>query len=73
MKLSEFWFLMENEFGSSYARHLARDFVLARFGNITAQQAVDAGEDVREVWREICAVQDVPEERRWGPDVSSRS
>ncbi|HJD51263.1 MAG TPA: DUF3046 domain-containing protein, partial [Candidatus Rothia avistercoris] len=55
-----------------YARHLARDLVPGDFGDLTAQQALDAGANVREVWLAICRVQDVPVERQLGPDIEPR-
>lgn len=69
MKLSQFWFLMENEFGKTYSKVLARDLVLSEFGNITALEAIERGEKVADVWDAVCAMQDVPPERRWGPDI----
>ncbi|HIY94162.1 MULTISPECIES: DUF3046 domain-containing protein [Rothia] len=72
MKLSEFWAAMDHEFGPVYARHLARDLVPGDFGDLTAQQALDAGANVREVWLAICRVQDVPVERQLGPDIEPR-
>ncbi|MDO4252854.1 MAG: DUF3046 domain-containing protein [Rothia sp. (in: high G+C Gram-positive bacteria)] len=68
MTLSEFWFLMEQEFGASYSRILAKDLVLGVFGDRTACEALEAGEDVRQVWLAICDVQQLPPERRLGPD-----
>lgn len=69
MKLSEFWVNMEHEFGSAYSRVLARDLVLQPFGNITVQEALDAGANVRAVWEAVCDVQEVPESRRLGLDI----
>ena len=48
MKLSEFWALMEHEFGAGYA--------------------LDAGVNPKTVWFAICEEQEIPQERRWGPD-----
>ena len=72
MKLSEFWVFMEHEFGASYARVLAKDLVLGALGDRTAQQALDVGVDPRTVWEQVCIVQDVPESRRFGPDIKPR-
>lgn len=73
MKLSEFWSLMDGEFSPAYSKVLARDLVLSQFGNITAQEALDRGEDVRAVWWAICDVQEIPLGRRWGPDLPPKS
>ena len=68
MKLSEFWALMEHEFGAGYAPVLARDLVLGDLGNVTALEALDRGINPRSVWVAVCDTQDIPAERRWGPD-----
>lgn len=73
MKLSEFWFLMDHEFGSVYAKVLARDLVLGELGNITAEQALERGENLATIWKAVCDMQDVPQERRWGPDLPPKS
>lgn len=72
MKLSEFWRAVEHEFGVAYGRHLVRDVVPGDFGDLTAQEALDAGADVREVWLALCRVQEVPAERQLGPDLEPR-
>ena len=64
MKLSEFWVLMEH----GYAPVLARDLVLGSLGHRTAAEALDAGVNPKTVWFAICEEQEIPQERRWGPD-----
>lgn len=66
MRLSHFWILMDDEFGSAYADTLARDHVLGALGGCTAQQALDSGEPPRAVWAALCDDFDVPESRRLG-------
>lgn len=73
MKLSEFWVAMDHEFGPAYARHLARDLVPGDFGDMTVEQALAAGADVRAVWHAVCRVQDLPEDRWLGPDLERRA
>lgn len=68
MKLSEFWALMEHEFGAGYAPVLARDLVLGSLDHRTAAEALDAGVSPKTVWFAICEEQEIPQERRWGPD-----
>ena len=68
MKLSEFWALMEHEFGAGYAPVLARDLVLGSLDHRTAVEALDAGVNPKTVWFAICEEQEIPQERRWGPD-----
>ncbi len=65
---SEFWQLMDDEFGSAYARTLARELVMSGLGERTAEQALAGHEDARAVWWAVCDAMDVPPERRWGPD-----
>ena len=68
MKLSEFWALMEHEFGAGYAPVLARDLVLGSLNHRPAAEALDAGVNPKTVWFAICEEQEIPQERRWGPD-----
>ncbi|GAA3596835.1 DUF3046 domain-containing protein [Kineosporia mesophila] len=68
MRESEFWELVDGEFGAAGGRTLVRDHVLLELGNRTAQEAMEAGEPVREVWFALCDSLDVPRERRWGKD-----
>jgi hypothetical protein len=63
---SEFWQLMDDEFGSGYARTLARGQVIAGLAGRTADEALAAHVAPREVWLAVCDVMDVPAERRWG-------
>ncbi|HET8598893.1 MAG TPA: DUF3046 domain-containing protein [Segeticoccus sp.] len=72
MRLSEFWTLMDDEFGRSYSRSLARDHVLTELGGRTVEQALEAGVRPRQVWEALCDAMDVPPERRLGKDVKPR-
>jgi hypothetical protein len=69
---SEFWQLMEAEFGGTYARTLARELVMSSLGERTAVQALAGHEDARTVWFAVCDAMDVPQERRWGVDERPR-
>ena len=73
MKLSEFWLCMEHEFGRGYARVLAAALVLGQLGQLTALEALEKGVDPRRVWLAICDTQDIPLERRLGPDIKPSS
>lgn len=73
MRLSDFWRLMEDEFGGGYARVLAADLVLADLGGRTAAQALAAGLEPKSVWLAVCEMQEVPPERRLGRDVAPKS
>ena len=65
MKLSEFQYAVDTEFGE-YGRVLMRDTVIVALGNRTPQEALAAGVPAREVWLALCDVQDVPMSRRHG-------
>jgi len=69
MRLSDFWRLMDDEFGAAYARSLARDHVLGALGNRTPLQALESGVKPREAWLALCADMDVPVERRLGKEL----
>ena len=64
--MSEFWVLVEDEFGAGPGRTLVRDHVLGALAHRTAEQALEAGEDARSVWFALCEDLQVPAERRWG-------
>ena len=68
MRLSDFWRLMDDEFGAAYARSLARDHVLGALGNRTPLEALESGIKPREAWLALCADMDVPVERRLGKE-----
>ncbi|MEO5778541.1 MULTISPECIES: DUF3046 domain-containing protein [Arthrobacter] len=72
MRISDFWRLMDDEFGAGYSRVLSRSLVLSGAGGRTAEQALGAGVPPRQVWLAVCDVQDVPTERRLGRDVKPR-
>jgi hypothetical protein len=68
VRSSEFWELVDGEFGSAHGRTLVRDHVLFELGNRTAEQALADGEPLRDVWFALCDALDVPESRRWGQE-----
>lgn len=65
MRLSEFWQLVEQEFGAAYGRTVTARHVVHALGDRTADEAIEAGMPVRRVWRALCEDLDVPEERRY--------
>lgn len=67
MRLSEFRQLIEDEFGEVRGEWIAHSHALATFG-MTADEAVESGADLRQVWLQLCVDFDVPEERRLGRD-----
>ena len=64
MRITHFWQLMAEEFGTTRAGSLARDHVFADLGGRTVEQALEAGIDPKEIWRVVCQEFDVPRERR---------
>jgi hypothetical protein len=70
--MSEFWILVDEEFGAAQGRALVRDHVVGSLGHRTAEQALAAGVDPRDVWFALCDDLRVPVERRWGRDERAR-
>jgi para-aminobenzoate synthetase/4-amino-4-deoxychorismate lyase len=68
VRVSEFWTLVDEEFGRAQGRSLVRDHVVGALGHRTAEQALEAGDDPREVWLALAAELEVPRERWWGRD-----
>ncbi|TPF92639.1 DUF3046 domain-containing protein [Bifidobacterium sp. UTBIF-78] len=64
----EFWELVEEVFGRTYGRSLARDQRMPKLANMTAVEALDGGEEPRVVWNVLCDQMEVPDSRRWGHD-----
>ena len=64
MRLTYFRELMDAEFGAVRAASLAHDHVFSQLGGRTAEEALEAGTDPREVWLAVCEVYDVPPSRR---------
>lgn len=64
MRLTQFYETVDGEFGPLRARALLRDYVLASLDGKTADQAIEAGVEPREVWRRLAEEFDVPPERR---------
>ena len=66
MRLSEFQLAVSDEFGAAYGAVITRDLVLGDVGGRTAEQAIAAGTNTREVWLALCRAMDVPPERWYG-------
>ncbi|MEE2521831.1 DUF3046 domain-containing protein [Pseudarthrobacter sp. J75] len=75
MRISDFWRLMDDEFGAGYSRVLGSSLILAGGRGVagrTAQEALASGANPREVWLAVCEIQDVPQERRLGRDIKPK-
>jgi hypothetical protein len=64
MRLTVFWERMADHFGPGYAEMFARDHVMSELGGRTVDEALAAGWEAKDVWRVVCAVMDVPQEKR---------
>ncbi|WP_133825067.1 DUF3046 domain-containing protein [Actinomycetospora succinea] len=64
MRLTHFRQLMDDEFGTVRAGSIARDHVFGGLRGRTVEQALEDGDEPRDVWRAVCAEFEVPVERR---------
>jgi hypothetical protein len=55
VRLTDFWWRMEQVFGAAYAASVATDQVLPQLGGRTVRQALAAGEEAVVVWRAVVA------------------
>jgi hypothetical protein len=53
VRLTDFWWRLEQVFGSGYASSVAADQVLPQLGGRTIDQALAAGEETVTVWRAV--------------------
>lgn len=60
MRYTDFWERMEAHLGSAYARSYARDQVLSQLGGRTVEQALNDGDDAKDVWRAVVAALSLP-------------
>jgi len=64
MRHTEFWVRMDQHLGEAYARSYARDQVLPTLGGRTVEQALNAGDDVKMVWRAVVEALQLPVSER---------
>lgn len=72
MRLSEFWALMEQEFGRGYAAVVAEQRVLGSLAGQTVDQALADGETARRVWEAVVHDLEVPPEHQHLPEPKRR-
>jgi hypothetical protein len=60
MRLTDFWMRLEDYLGSAYAQSWAHDVVISELGGRTAQEALDAGCETREVWDAVAQALELP-------------
>ncbi|MFE2040898.1 DUF3046 domain-containing protein [Streptomyces sp. NPDC059477] len=64
MRLTVFWERMAEHFGTGYSETFARDHVMSELGGRTVREALDAGWETKDVWRAVCLVMNVPQDKR---------
>lgn len=64
MRLTDFWWRMEEQFGSSYAHSVARDQVIGRLGERTVTEALASGVNPKQVWLAVCEHFEIPVAQR---------
>ncbi len=69
MRLSQFWTAVTDEFGAALGRTLVHDLVLGELGDLTAEQALVKGFDIRGIWLALCRAADVPQSRWHGVGI----
>ncbi|OLE29977.1 MAG: hypothetical protein AUG44_02430 [Actinobacteria bacterium 13_1_20CM_3_71_11] len=55
MRLTDFWWRLEQVFGRAYVHSVAADLVIPQLGGRTIEQALRAGEETVVVWRAVVA------------------
>lgn len=64
MRLTEFWTRMYEHLGEVYAASYAHDQVLAQLGGRTVTEALEAGDEVKGVWRAVVEALELPVSER---------
>lgn len=60
MRHTEFWARLEAALGPGTYRVWARDVVMGELGHRTTQEALDAGEDPKQVWAAVGRFLELP-------------
>ena len=60
MRHTEFWARMDSALGPAYARSWAEQQTLAELDGRTVVEALEAGENLKYVWRAVWARLDLP-------------
>jgi hypothetical protein len=64
VRLTDFWWRMDEQFGRAYAASVARDQVIGRLGSRSVNEALAAGDDPKTVWRAVCEHFEIPVAQR---------
>ncbi|MBX3312245.1 MAG: DUF3046 domain-containing protein [Microbacteriaceae bacterium] len=74
MRIREFWFAVETQFGKDWGQVVVRDVVLGgKIGSLTASEALDSGVPARDVWEALCEAMNVPDSDRHGRGLPEKS
>ncbi len=65
MRRSEFRELADHVFGPELARTYARELSLVSLDSLVADEAIEQGVPVKDVWHALCDEMDVPMNMRW--------
>lgn len=71
MRLTEFERLLTDEFGRTQGAWVRHSHVLAGFG-VTCDEAIERGDDPRDIWWALCEDFNIPPERQLGKDEPQR-
>ena len=63
MSRSEFFAAVEQEFGLVQGRVILENLIVRDLGDVSALDALDAGESPKQIWRALCGSMGVPEHR----------
>jgi hypothetical protein len=69
VRLREFWQLVDEVLGAAEGRELVGTLVVSALGGRTPAQALQDGDEPRDVWHAMCDALEVPERARWGADA----
>ncbi|MGO1401504.1 MAG: DUF3046 domain-containing protein [Flaviflexus sp.] len=62
MNHSEFWKVVDNEFGTAYGQALTRSLALPSLGHKTAAELIEDGENPQKIWLALCEEMDLGED-----------
>jgi hypothetical protein len=64
MPEAELWARLNHQLGADYAATWAANLVISALGERTVVEALAAGIGCKTIWREICAVLELPDNER---------
>ncbi len=74
MRIREFWYAVEQQFGKDWGQVVVRDVVLGgKIGSFTASEALERGIPARDVWEGLCEAMSVPQADRHGRGLPEKN